>query len=1179
MAVRKDYLTAILKSLLAGAETSALVKIPATFIAELASLDKAKLKELDEASEQFDELLTQAELSTYNAAKTAVSCEQIKKLVSNLISLTDKKLEALAKLTEKEFKSITGKLDRIDNTTTETNQIVKSSDIKLDQILSKFKTGKQILACLKNIDDGSTEAKEAIVNFATDGDFTAAAKYISDKIPFLQSEDESDENIISKEQELQEIIKAGIFYEGTKKLDELIAKDVPNSADLGELVQIINSDVDLAIYFYRENVKSGWLDKLNSAGQFKQLEDAEVANDLLTRMKAFYLVEVSKGNPNEVVDLISGLDVKDWFIQRILLQALLAKPLDVVDEGCELIKKYFEKPSYTDWYGHGENSATFMIAIADDYPDKAFEIAGILLEIKKTDDENKYLDKIKTNFKDYDYEELLSKYYKKLWQNYPFDATKLLIDIFNNYLKEIENDENENFDLVNSFHYAIERLDQIEDKYSNQIIKSIIQAICESGKEVIENEPEKTNDLFSYLKELKSAIFKRIEMYLLRFVPGDGQIERVNSIISDKKFLTDIYSSIYSYEYKLLLRDRFENIGPEAKKVFVDWIKEKQVPDDELKDFAEWFKKVNEREYTKDDLEKYEDKLRAKKLYLVKDTSEFKDLYEKYRDSSGKSDEELAPEPRMSEGRDISGKEGAPINSNEMFNMEPVDAIKYIKDPSRWSADKIGTWPFHSPKEALSHVFEDVVKEKVDDYVALELEDLKKLEPVFLERYFNGIVNVFREKDLQEDSLLKVLRKSESIVEDNLDNADYNWTFRLILEIIDTIFNRDELKKSIVPENGQLIWNIIDTLRTYKDSRKSNRESDAHTECINSVSGNAFTLVVRFGLFFKNQYKEDYCTNWSEKIKHSIEDVIDKDQRRWVRCVLGVNFPQIHWLEETLAESKVDKIFDVSNEETWRDVWGQYLSWSRAYKNIFEFLRGKGKYADAIDKIGMYGQARSFAKEADKGLVQHLMIAYFNSWIEWSDPLLEKFFTKAPVELRAKAASFLRRGFKPTLEKKSEDPTGFEEKAERIRVYWKERIKEIEPENDLEEAKRLIGWVEDSLLEPTETLELTLKTLKLTDGKISQHRGEEFFVKAACKLGIKNELLALKCINKMMAGKPEWLHFSFYQEELTKFLDRVIELAKKDSKIKDEAIELINAYGRRNIKDLRCYYDRLVESS
>ena len=65
----------------------------------------------------------------------------------------------------------------------------------------------------------------------------------------------------------------------------------------------------------------------------------------------------------------------------------------------------------------------------------------------------------------------------------------------------------------------------------------------------------------------------------------------------------------------------------------------------------------------------------------------------------------------------------------------------------------------------------------------------------------------------------------------------------------------------------------------------------------------------------------------------------------------------------------------------------------------------------------------------------------------------------------------------------------------------------------------------------------------------------------------------------IMEGKPEWLHFSLYQEDLRKFLGRVVKLGQKEIEIKNEAIALLNAYGRRNIKDLRLYYDRLVESS
>lgn len=41
-------------------------------------------------------------------------------------------------------------------------------------------------------------------------------------------------------------------------------------------------------------------------------------------------------------------------------------------------------------------------------------------------------------------------------------------------------------------------------------------------------------------------------------------------------------------------------------------------------------------------------------------------------------------------------------------------------------------------------------------------------------------------------------------------------------------------------------------------------------------------------------------------------------------------------------------------------------------------------------------------------------------------------------------------------------------------------------------------------------------------------------------------------------------------------MEHVVGLAKDDSEIKTAAIGLINAYGRRNINELRRYYDELV---
>jgi len=111
-------------------------------------------------------------------------------------------------------------------------------------------------------------------------------------------------------------------------------------------------------------------------------------------------------------------------------------------------------------------------------------------------------------------------------------------------------------------------------------------------------------------------------------------------------------------------------------------------------------------------------------------------------------------------------------------------------------------------------------------------------------------------------------------------------------------------------------------------------------------------------------------------------------------------------------------------------------------------------------------------------------------------------------------------------------------------------------------------------------MELTLRTLELTDGKVNQHRDEVSLVKGVCEIGIGNELLALKCMVIMMQGEPECLSFFMYKETLEEFLKHIVDLTDDYANIKairEEAIKLVNAYGRRQIDDLKPYYDLLVK--
>ena len=98
MAKRKQVLNAALKALLAGVQTSAAVKIPATFISELASLPDDKQKVLAELTpEQFNELLTQSELAAINAASSAADAKQIKALLKELLDKVDRAITSVSR--------------------------------------------------------------------------------------------------------------------------------------------------------------------------------------------------------------------------------------------------------------------------------------------------------------------------------------------------------------------------------------------------------------------------------------------------------------------------------------------------------------------------------------------------------------------------------------------------------------------------------------------------------------------------------------------------------------------------------------------------------------------------------------------------------------------------------------------------------------------------------------------------------------------------------------------------------------------------------------------------------------------------------------------------------------------------------------------------------------------------
>ena len=229
------------------------------------------------------------------------------------------------------------------------------------------------------------------------------------------------------------------FFENMKKLDVLKKLEQPTSRDLQNVIEIIRGDQELTRSFYDKNdrgeLSAGWLELLDGSGEFTELELKEIS--IVGRIKAFYLVACASINPVTVLKIIQKIDAKDINIQGILINALVKMPEEIVVGGVPVVLEYIGGREYKVWFLAGERAAKFMVKLVENHPKEAFEIAKALLDVwRPGQKEAGIFETIRSKFATHEYKELIFDYYNKIWEKQPFEATRVLVDIYNGYLEE-----------------------------------------------------------------------------------------------------------------------------------------------------------------------------------------------------------------------------------------------------------------------------------------------------------------------------------------------------------------------------------------------------------------------------------------------------------------------------------------------------------------------------------------------------------------------------------------------------------------------------------------------------------------------------------------------------------------------------------------------------------------------
>ncbi len=956
------------------------------------------------------------------------------------------------------------------------------------------------------------------------------------------------------------------YYENVSKLKELRELSAPSKEYLEKVLEIIKDDVELALYFY-DVLDPGWVELLDKAGDFEGLRGKETG--MIGKYKAHYLKQCAESKAKAVLGIIEKLEAQDINIQGTLIGAIVRMPEETAVKGVELVTRSFDVREYKLWYGIGKVAAELMLKLVVSHPDEAFEIAEALLDAWVSK-EKTYGKEIIAKFSKDEYSKLMMEHYNKVWETNPERAIKVLVTILSRCLETLDEDgkDKEGYDASISFGYGLELGDLNEIDMKHPSIRTVlVKGICEAGKVLIDKKPGKVSELLDLLEGTNRVIFLRIAMYLLRFVKPGTESARISHLIGNKDYFKE-YNPCWN-EHRRLLNDKFEDVSDEAKKAFLKWVDEDKYSKEMREEITGRCKNNNEPE---PDFEREESRAKAEELYLVRER--FKNEYEQYKKAAGeKNDSSLAPRKAVSETRFVSPEEGSTYSSEKMAKDSVESVITFLLEPKNYEGkDKVSGWG--TAKDALAASFKTDVKKRSMEYLNVDVKKLERLDPEFLEKLFYGVSEAVRDGSFKKEGWSDLTEIAHEVVQRKHMEGGYKNCFSAILSTLRDGFTEKDNAIEFDNKTVGNLWFILATLLKYdEDYEISSYERDPIQMRCTSVNGEALEQVLMLGVVCKPDFKEYYEEHLKSEIRKLLDYVVRDVKRPEVNCTLGIDLGKIGWLDAEWLKENVEKVFE---GEMWDVVWGTHVSWGRPSRPGFELLTAKGIYEDAIGKLGTTNKY-DFRKDPEEGFAEHLMIGYFNEWLEFEDELLKKFFEKASAKLRGNAARFLTTGFKSVNEEGGEEK---EKVAKRMKEYWEKRLEAMreKKEDNVEEAVEFTGWVEDTLLEPKETLELLKQTLELSEGKFGQMRDAEEFVEGVCELGKGNELIALRCIKKAVADENMREPWAIYEEPLIEFLDQISKLPNDYENVEDilnEAVEVADLYGRLQPDKFREIWEKL----
>ena len=525
-----------------------------------------------------------------------------------------------------------------------------------------------------------------------------------------------------------------------------------------------------------------------------------------------------------------------------------------------------------------------------------------------------------------------------------------------------------------------------------------------------------------------------------------------------------------------------------------------------------------------------------------------------------------------------------PAKSADLLGMSVEDLVSYLRDwqPSR---EFMG-----ASREGLGREFTSVVGSDPNSY-AKKACSFKVCHLVYVRSLFHGLRDsVGRERLFEWRPVLElcawvVIQKDADIsggTDDRYwaeEERDWSWTRNAIAYLLEVALSGD--KGKIPFELRHEVWSLLANLSNDPDptSERENKQLENNTPpsevSINAARGVALHAIVHYALWVRNQLakaESDASANVVDEMSEvrnvlDIHLVTEVDPSLSIRSVYGRWFPWLHFVDKKWATERAQRIFpdDPDLRLYWEAAWGPYLTFCPAYDDVFMTLRSQ--YELAVDRLGQAARLRIRGANLEANLGAHLMGVYLRGKMRLDDPLLVKFFSKAPVEARGYAIETLGRWLVDL--KKNDQVT--QEIRTRLAELWKRRLAEAIDSTDKTQYAREIAsftwWFRSGAFDDHWTIRQLEEVLSIAaaDPKVLERFAYSVLQRLA-EVCAEFPDEAIRCLERITQAKESTWYMFANREPIAAILSSALSKGGEAARL---ANNLINELGRRGHSEYR----------